>query len=113
MRKMAVSGACITPDIRPAIATSAKLVSGREKPQRLKSLATTKPRTPPIKSVGPKVPPTPPPALVSDIEKTLKRKTIRKKSGISHGLDLVRTSERKVVPIAPFTSPLSRFVSEP
>ena len=99
IRKIAVSGACITPAISPAIPTSTKFVSGKiTAPHRLTVLATTKPNKPPIKSVGPKVPPTPPPALVKDIEKTFVRNTIRKNSGITHGF--MRYFVKNEVPIA-------------
>ena len=81
IRKIAVIGACITPDIRPAIPTNAKLASGRESPIRFTLLASMNPAIPPIINVGPNVPPTPPPAFVNDIENTLNIITNAKKIG--------------------------------
>ena len=41
----------------------------------------TNPVTPPIKSVGPNVPPTPPPAFVKEIAQSLKNIIVVKKKG--------------------------------
>ena len=88
IRKIAVIGACMTPDIRPAMPTSTKFCSGTTgaPPMRLIVRETTNPASAPMKSVGPNVPPTPPPALVKDIEKTFRRRTTMKKTGTSHAL---------------------------
>ena len=52
---------------------------------RLMVRATTNPERAPMNRVGPKVPPTPPPAFVKDIEKTFSMRTTRKKSGTAQG----------------------------
>jgi hypothetical protein len=78
IRKIAVIGACMTPAIRPAIPTRTKFCSGTEIPVAAKIrfivLASTKPAIAPMNRVGPKVPPTPPPAFVKDIEKTFSKR---------------------------------------
>ena len=85
MRNMAVIGACITPAISPAMPTRAKLASGTAwKPMRLTVRARMKPAMPPTIRVGPKVPPTPPPALVKDMANTLNTSTRAKYMGITH-----------------------------
>ena len=83
IRKIAVIGACMTPAIRPAIPTSTKFCSGtdRSPPIRLIVLETTKPAIAPMNKVGPNVPPTPPPALVRDMENTFMIRTSIKKIG--------------------------------
>ena len=78
IRKTPVSGACITPDIRPAIPSSAKfctdiLASGKK---RNESSPKTNPAIQPKKRLGANIPPHPPPALVAVDAKTL-AKTIR------------------------------------
>ena len=81
MRKMAVIGACITAAIRAAMPTRTKFCSGTLIPTRLKQRATTNPSMAPEKSVGPKVPPTPPPELVRVIATILKNRMSRKNTG--------------------------------
>ena len=78
----------MTPAIRPAMPTSTKFCSGTTgaPPMRLIVLDTTNPASAPMKSVGPNVPPTPPPALVKDIENTFRSSTTRKNTGTSHAL---------------------------
>ena len=69
----------------PAMPTSAKLASGRAwKPIRLIVLARMKPAIPPTIRVGPKVPPTPPPALVKDMAKTFRINASAKYMGMTH-----------------------------
>ena len=75
----------MTPAIRPPMPANAKFASGSEiQPVRLKKRDNTKPQIPPMTKVGPKVPPTPPPALVSDIEKTLANITNTQKTSTNH-----------------------------
>ena len=90
MRKIAVIGACITPAISPAMPTRTKFCSGtvNDEPARMRfvTLARRKPAMAPTKSVGPKVPPTPPPALVYVMENTLRIRINAKKTGTSQGV---------------------------
>ena len=78
IRKIPVSGACITPDIRPAIPTSAKFDSGTIKPHIFMIRAVTNPTMAPMKSEGAKIPPTPPAPLVAT-EATIFSKMMRMK----------------------------------
>ena len=52
----------------------------------LSVLATTNPAIAPTNRVGPKVPPTPPPAFVKVIENTFRSRINMKKTGTDHGL---------------------------
>ena len=94
---MAVIGACMTPAIRPAIPTSTKFCSGRlsEDPAsiRFSGLESTKPAIAPTNRVGPKVPQTPPPALVKVMEKTFRSITSMKNTGIIQGVSRIDDSQ--------------------
>ena len=98
----------MTPDISPAMPTSTKFCSGTNPgpPIRLIVLESTNPAIAPMKSVGPNVPPTPPPAFVKDIENTFKRSTRRKNTGTSQAF--LRKNARTVCPsismVPPFRS---------
>ena len=50
--------------------------------------ASTKPARAPMNKVGPKVPPTPPPALVNVMENTFRSSTIIKNRGMAQGQPL-------------------------
>ena len=69
---MAVSGACKTPAIKPAIPIKVKLVSETLNPKLFIILATTFPKALPITIVGINMPPTPPAANVVVIAMALK-----------------------------------------
>ena len=94
IRKIAVIGACMTPAISPAIPTSTKFCSGTviPPPMRLMVRDTTKPAIAPMNKVGPNVPPTPPPALVSDIENTFSRSTRKKNTGTIQAVSSMKES---------------------
>ena len=64
-----------------------------------------------MNSVGPNVPPTPPPALVNDIENTLRKNTPRKKIGTTQSM--VSIFEKKDVPTAASELFIRRSVSTP
>ena len=72
MRKMPVSGACMTPAIKPDIPAKAKLASGTPRPIIFIKRAQIKPTIAPINSDGAKIPPTPPPPLVATEANILK-----------------------------------------
>ena len=95
----------------PAIPTRVKFASGISyPPARLTNLLKTNPTNPPTISVGPNVPPTPPPALVNDIASTLIIRTARKNIGIAQGF--VRISPKIVFPIACSVLLFSKEVKE-
>ena len=73
VRKIAISGACMTPAMTPAMPISEKFLSEMavSKPRALEQRANTKPVMAPTKSDGAKVPPTPPPPLVAEVAKAL------------------------------------------
>ncbi|CCX54237.1 unknown [Bacteroides sp. CAG:1060] len=84
IKKIAVIGACITPAIKAAIPTRTKFCSGTLNPTRLKHLATMNPSMAPENSVGPNVPPTPPPEFVRVIATIFKKRIRVKNIGIPH-----------------------------
>ena len=111
IRKIAVIGACMTPAISPAIPTITKFDSGRLAPQRLALRATMKPRIAPSKSVGPKVPPTPPPEFVSVILTTFSSSTATRNTGTPQG-DLRRKSRGLGSLPSSSSPPLSSCITE-
>ena len=86
IRNIPVSGACITPDISPAIPTSAKLANGSWHPAALRSIATTYPLNAPTNNEGANIPPTPPPPLVATLAKILSITTILRYATSSHSV---------------------------
>ena len=106
IRKIAVIGACMTPAIRPDMPTRTKFCSGTTAPPpiRLMVLDTTNPAIAPINSVGPNVPPTPPPAFVKDMENTFRSRIIKKKIGTDHGFRVMNANT--VCPSKSMTPPL-------
>ena len=80
----------MTPAISPAIPTSTKFCSGTVNSvparRRFATRASRNPAIAPTKRVGPKVPPTPPPAFVNVIENTFRIRINAKNTGTSHGL---------------------------
>ena len=108
----AITNAEITPAIKPAMPTSTKFCSGTDSEvpakSRFKVLATKKPAIAPTKRVGPKVPPTPPPAFVKVIENTFSKRISRKNTGTDQGL-----WERKSSGVCPSRDSSSPFSSTP
>ena len=110
MRKIAVIGDCITAAIRAAMPTSTKFCSGTSAPSRFMQRLTTKPRIAPANRVGPKVPPTPPPELVSVIVIILKKSTSRKNSGTPQAERIMK--DRTELLSTAISLPASRAFSE-
>ena len=77
---MPVNGACIIPDMTPAIPIKAKFFSGKSgvKPNLFERLEKIKPRMQPKNKLGANTPPQPPPPLVALVANTLNI-TIRNK----------------------------------
>ena len=74
IKNIAVSGACKTAAIKPAIPTRVKLLSEIvESPVLFIILATTLPKILPINKVGAKIPPTPPAPKVKALAIILKK----------------------------------------
>ena len=94
IRKIAVRGACMTPDMSPAIPTRTKFCSGTTAPPPIRFIVldTKNPAMAPMNRVGPNVPPTPPPALVNDMEKTFRIRIRRKNIGMDHSLCMKNAS---------------------
>ena len=108
---MAVIGACITPAIIAAIPTSTKFCSGTDAPHRLKQRASTNPAIAPQNSVGPKVPPLPPPALVAVIAITLLKNTRAKNAATPQPERVINESTE--LPSTSISLPFRRSPSTP
>ena len=74
VRKIAINGACITPDITPAMPISAKFLIDKSNPKSLfNKKAKKNPDIHPTYNDGANVPPTPPPPFVADVANTFVR----------------------------------------
>ena len=104
IRKIPVSGACMTPAINPDIPAKAKLASGTPKPIIFIKRAQTKPVIAPIKSEGAKIPPTPPPPLVATDAKILNSRMAAKYPTKTH--ELVPNTSKGLLAMADTESPL-------
>ncbi len=79
IKKIAVSGACSTPAINPAMPIKVKLLSETLPPKTLIIFASAFPKALPINNVGIKIPPTPPAEKVIVIAIALKKAMINRK----------------------------------